>query len=336
MNLSPQQLHYFKRELVSVSLSKELEEFKQAPLAHLIQEDSPFPFLHFFFVRLVSPFPLLKKTDNSFWTQVETFWKAYQALTKDNYSPHQQNAPLLAYKLNHLLVIFLTNMIKTTQGEEESIDIRQDLLDDLDLAELESEENYMAWIGIEAPEIKLIGVRKRSHDEFLIKVDEVVVARRYGQFRQLQKDLLLLDQDVPELPNKARDPSYGSTKDCLYREKDRISLRLFLHQIANSELAQTKVFERFLTEDPIVLTMEEEVEIEERESMDRKRAQEEKKFRLQVDKKMVELDGLLSMMKTKVMQPKGLLEVFDVIKHTKDIGQLPDELKKAIEWGRIK
>jgi hypothetical protein len=51
---------------------------------------------------------------------------------------------------------------------------------------------------------------------------------------------------------------------------------------------------------------------------------------------MDQLNDLLAMLKEQVVRPGGLLEIFDIIKATDNIQDLPDSLRKAFEWGRIK
>ncbi|KAI8331583.1 hypothetical protein BC941DRAFT_438751 [Chlamydoabsidia padenii] len=204
----------------------------------------------------------------------------------------------------------------------------------------------------------------------------VVVARRHGDFRQLHDDLQVAfpTLEIPSVPGKARDSSYASshqdnqpdddnnnepekrssfsssassllkspkssrpaTTSTLYREKDRILLRVFLHQIASqSRLAKSDIFEKFLTANPIKPNEKEQQDIDRRLAMDQIRVEEEKRFREKVDAQMDQLNDLLAMLKQQVVRPGGLLEIFDVIKATDNIQDLPDSLRKAFEWGRI-
>lgn len=365
MELTPQELHYFKRELISLELTHELDEIKQTPqvLASLIHSpQKELPFLQFILQRFVLPFPFLQKGDErQFWTKLETFLKEYDSLKINNYAPHtirqDSQRQVLLYKLQKLIVVALSTIIKTTQGEEQSIQLlaEQDndeaLVTEMSMTKLESEEEYLDWIGLNGPPVNIVTIRdikevrtirEHVHSEFIIETtvdnQKIRVARRHGQFRTLRDSLRLAfpTEDIPSVPAKARDPSYNSEAVCLHREKDRILLRSFLRRLAAvPAVASSDLFKKFLTDEPIELTAEQEKDVVEREKMDASRAKEQKKFREEVDKKIVELDGLLNMMKQKIMQPNGLLDIFEIIKKTETIEQLPIELKKAIEWGRI-
>lgn len=132
-------------------------------------------------------------------------------------------------------------------------------------------------------------------------------------------------------------PKPAPSSSSLYREKDRILLRVFLHQIASqSRLAKSNIFESFLTANPISVSEKEQQDIDRRLAMDKIRADEEKRFREKVDAQMDQLNDLLAMLKEQVVRPGGLLEIFDIIKATDNIQDLPDSLRKAFEWGRIK
>ena len=77
-------------------------------------------------------------------------------------------------------------------------------------------------------------------------------------------------------------------------------------------------------------------DIERRKEMDLKRVEQEAKFRQEVDEKVIALTDLLEMLKKQVMQPGGLVQVIETIKKTEKLTDLPDTLRKAFEWGRIK
>ncbi|KAL0089524.1 hypothetical protein J3Q64DRAFT_1831938 [Phycomyces blakesleeanus] len=280
---------------------------------------------------------------------------------------------IMAYKLQKMLTITLCAAIKSIQGNEDNL--KPSLLEDKEQQEteqekqlskdmahqlnfLENEENYLAWIGASELDIDVITVRQASekrtlreviHAEFVVQTtvldrpDLLVVARRHGQFRQLYDDLKanFPMEDVPYVPSKARDPSYtshsSSTSDNhLYREKDRILLRGFLRRVAsNHKLANSSFVADFLQKDPIKLNADETSDVEKRMRMDKARAEEERRFREQVDQKVNDLNDLLEMLKKQIVQPGGLLQVFEIIKKTETIDKLPEPLLKAFEWGRI-
>ncbi|KAG2225678.1 hypothetical protein INT45_012150, partial [Circinella minor] len=128
----------------------------------------------------------------------------------------------------------------------------------------------------------------------------------------------------------------NSPATTLYREKDRLLLRSFLHRIATDPiLAKSDVFRKFLTRDPITLTIEQKADVERRRQVDQARHAEEIRFKNEVDRKMTELNDLLDMLKKQILQPGGLKEVFQIIKTTERIEGLPEPMRKAFEWGRI-
>ncbi|KAI8084991.1 uncharacterized protein BX664DRAFT_300647 [Halteromyces radiatus] len=281
---------------------------------------------------------------------------------------------VLMYKMEKMFIIALCASIKTTQDdqynnsnnvtirtEQQPFDEKDDLSKEAEtkLTMYENEQNYLQWIGAnQGLDINVIGVRdivekrtlrEKVHAEFLVRVtyDQTthVVAHRHGDFRKLHDDLQAAFPtiDIPPVPSKAHDASYESqqTKDdekeqVLYREKDRILLRVFLHEIANhSRLAKSDIFETFLTSNTIELTEKEKLDVEQRLAMDQRRLDEETRFREQVDAQMDQLNDLLGMLKKQIVRPGGLLEIFDIIKKTDKIQDLPDSLRKAFEWGRI-
>ncbi|KAI9494729.1 hypothetical protein BDB00DRAFT_286644 [Zychaea mexicana] len=161
----------------------------------------------------------------------------------------------------------------------------------------------------------------------------IYVARRHGQFRQLHDHLQskFPRVRVPMVPNKA-------SRDAgdFYRDKDRLLLRSFLRRVIDHpKLSKAAAVRAFLLDNPMTLTAEELEDIERRKEMDVKRAEQEHKFRQEVDEKVVALNDLLDMLKKQVMQPGGLVQVIETIKQTERLEDLPDTLRKAFEWGRI-
>ncbi|KAI8876645.1 hypothetical protein K501DRAFT_231687 [Backusella circina FSU 941] len=363
MNLTPQELHYFKRELISQELSREIKEVQQSGrVASLIEEenDDDYPFLRYLVKNFVLEFPLLKNSSNNkdFWNKLQTFLDEYNKLKLDNYAPKNtadSQRRILMYKMEKMLIVALGTSIKTVQGKEEAIKLSpgdaqhddEELATNLSMTKLESEEGYLEWIGTNGLEINVCTVRdvkevrtirEHVHGEFIINTGDVFVARRHGHFRTLRDDLKASfpTLEIPSVPSKASDSSYSGHVAYLHREKDRVSLRAFLRRLAaETEIATSPIFKDFLTKDPIQLTEAEKQDAEQRRVMDQRRIDEEKRFRAEVDKKMSELDGLLGMLKEKVMRPNGLIEIFEIIKTTSTVDQLPSELKQAFEWGRI-
>ncbi|KAI8971444.1 hypothetical protein BDF20DRAFT_907230 [Mycotypha africana] len=403
MELTPLQLHYLKRELITEEIDREFELLKKkTQLTSLLQSatsndtdnDNNIPFLQYLNRHFITEFPFLKRIDdNAFYSKLQTLLDEYRKVTLDTFVPkYLKNSQkrVLLFKIKKLMIISLAASMKTLQGKEESISVsltgatesrlpaseEEDLVSRLDLTHLESEENYLEWIGLNGLKLNIITVRDVSevrtirehlHSEFIVETNlitnednndgtgkesnktlpPVYVARRHGHFRQLRDDLKAAYPylDIPAVPGKARDPSYANNNKTsagnantkrLHREKDRILLRSFLRRLsADPVIAKSEILRDFLLNNAIELTEEEKQDAAERQKMDQSRVDEEKRFRDEVDKKIVELDGLLNMLKQKIMKPNGLVEVFDIIKKTETIEELPDELRKAIEWGRI-
>ncbi|KAI8340423.1 hypothetical protein BD560DRAFT_339350 [Blakeslea trispora] len=375
MDLNPQELHYFKRELISRQLENEVEQIKRSGnLSCLVKpsaDNKEYPFLEYLCKHFVLEFPLLKNgEERGFFEKLQTFLDEYSKLKLNNYAPkstRDSQRRVLIYKIQKLLIIALSASIKTVQGQEQSIQLlsEQPSSDDENLAarlgvtKLESEENYLEWIGLNGLKLNVVTVRDVSevrtirehiHSEFIVKTELIIpqengtettapiyVAKRHGQFRQLRDELKAAypTSELPTIPSKAHDDAPRGERQ-LHREKDRIMLRLFLRRLAaNSQVANSTIFRDFLLNNPIQLTAAEKADAENRVRMDENRIAEEKRFREEVDKKIVELDGLLNMLKQQVMKPNGLIEMFNIIKKTEKIDALPVELRKAIEWGRI-
>lgn len=385
MDLTPQQLHYFKRELISLEIRQELDKLKRDPeLSAVLQPNvgGDYPFLQYIAQKFVVDFPLLKRgSHDDFWKRCQDFLNELSKVKLDTYTPRKTGASqrrILAYKIEKLMTVGLCAAVKTAQGQEQAIHVRPGQEDDKenqpadklatsieqDLTLLENDDHYLEWLGFSGLDINVVTVRtisekrtlrEKTHAEFILETSKqdqppVHVARRHGQFRQLCLDLRAAfpTEEVPSPPSKASDPSYdGNTSHFhrrpsdpashLYREKDRLLLRSFLHRVAaQPKLARSEIFERFLFQDPIELTEAQKADVEKRRTFDHARREEEERFKEQVDQRMSELDDLLAMLKKKILQPGGLLEVFDTIKSTDRIENLPEPLRKAFEWGRIK
>ena len=86
----------------------------------------------------------------------------------------------------------------------------------------------------------------------------------------------------------------------------------------------------------MLFTPEEEQDALAREQADQKRWSEQEKFKKELDRRVLELNDTLHQLKHQIIQPGGLVGVFDIVKKTKSIQDLPDSLKKAFEWGRVR
>jgi len=369
MNLTPKQLHYFKRELITQQLDKELHLIKKSgQLSSLVipTSTSEYPILKFFSKHFILDFPLLKRGegDNTFWSKLQAFLDEYRQTKVNNYIPkntRDSQRRVLRYTIEQYLIMSLCAIIKTKQGKEEVIDPlhleenEDDITANFNLKQLEWEDNK-DWKGTNGWKINIITVRdvaevrrvrQHIHNEFIIETvrtnedsnnTPTFVSRRHGDFIELRDELkeAFPTEEIPSVPAKAHDASYNSKAQHLHREKDRIMLRSFIRRLsAIPSVANSDIFKEFLLDDPVKLTAEEISDAEDRFKMDKTRLEEEKRFKEHVDKKIHELEDLLKMLKKQIMNPNGLLELFQVIKTTETIEQLPSELRKAFEWGRV-
>ncbi|CDH53981.1 px domain protein [Lichtheimia corymbifera JMRC:FSU:9682] len=136
MDLSPRQLHYFKRELLAIQLGNELEHLRRRPdLLSLLESEQPLdefqvsdlPFLHYVFQHIVAEFPLLKNSrQRSFWSKAHQFLSEVGKIQLNTYVPSKTDASqrrAMTRKLQRTLLLALNVGVKTIQGQEESIKV---------------------------------------------------------------------------------------------------------------------------------------------------------------------------------------------------------------------
>lgn len=136
MDLSPRQLHYFKRELLAIQLGNELEHLRRRPdLLSLLESEQPLdefqvsdlPFLHYVFQHIVAEFPLLKNSrQRSFWSKAHEFLSEVGKIQLNTYVPSKTDASqrrAMTRKLQRTLLLALNVGVKTIQGQEESIKV---------------------------------------------------------------------------------------------------------------------------------------------------------------------------------------------------------------------
>ncbi|KAF9948061.1 hypothetical protein BGZ72_009979 [Mortierella alpina] len=184
-------------------------------------------------------------------------------------------------------------------------------------------------------------VREHGHAEFIISStfsdgQEFVVARRHGRFRRLYHTLRhdFPSKELPIPPSKytARSGPAGAKTA---REKDRISLRGYLHNLAKvgQDIVDSPAFFSFLTKDAIALTDEEAKDVQDRVLLDEHRMAQQAKFDREVAKKVDELDSQLKEVKLDLLQPGGVSRLFAAFKHVDDVNNLPPLYKTVFEWG---
>lgn len=140
-------------------------------------------------------------------------------------------------------------------------------------------------------------------------------------------------EEFPVLPSKYSSKSRSSGA----HEKDRISLRGYLHNVAKvgQQVADSTAFVNFLTQDAIDLTEEEAKDIQTRVAMDEHRMAQQAKFDREVAKKVDELDEQLKEVKLDLLQPGGVSRLFSALKHVDDVNELPPLYQTVFEWGSM-
>ncbi|CAO3574312.1 unnamed protein product [Mortierella alpina] len=186
-------------------------------------------------------------------------------------------------------------------------------------------------------------VREHGHAEFIVSSSfadgqEFVVARRHGRFRKLYHTLRrdFPSKELPIPPSKYAAKS-GPAGAKAAREKDRISLRGYLHNLAKvgQDIVDSAAFVSFLTEDAIALTDEEAKDVQDRVQLDEHRMAQQAKFDREVAKKVDELDSQLKEVKLDLLQPGGVSRLFAAFKHVDDVNNLPALYQTVFEWGSM-
>ena len=138
------------------------------------------------------------------------------------------------------------------------------------------------------------------------------------------------DYDLSSPPASPRNPSR------LAREKNRLTLRAYLHSLmASSVIASSPVIKSFLLSGPIRLTPAELEDARRREDADRTRDDGRKKFAKEIADRVDGLRGAVKGVKGDIMGRDGLTRIFSTIKVTSDVRELPSEYRAVIEWARI-
>ncbi|KAG6378533.1 hypothetical protein JVT61DRAFT_12795 [Boletus reticuloceps] len=209
-----------------------------------------------------------------------------------------------------------------------------------------------------------------SHDR------HVCVSRRYGDFRTLAtelrkahpdsiapspppKDRTAVDAHVsptplsptypenPSLDSLAHEPSLpgdfyasqstgGQSSSRLSREKNRLTLRAYLHTLlATPPFSSSPVLRSFFFSGPTTLSPQEQEDAQRREEADRVREQGRKEFAREIGARVDQLREAVRAVKGEIVGRDGLSNVFAIIKVTPYVKQLPDNYQAVLEWARI-
>ncbi|KAI1786535.1 hypothetical protein LXA43DRAFT_927473 [Ganoderma leucocontextum] len=122
----------------------------------------------------------------------------------------------------------------------------------------------------------------------------------------------------------------------LSREKNRLTLRSYLHALLSSSVfASSPVLRSFLLSSPTRLTEEETADARRREEADRMREDGRMRFAREITARVDGLRDTVRGLKGELLGKDGLTHIFATIKDTSDVRDLPPSYQAVLEWGRI-
>ncbi|KAK2831916.1 hypothetical protein FQN49_007041 [Arthroderma sp. PD_2] len=122
----------------------------------------------------------------------------------------------------------------------------------------------------------------------------------------------------------------------LYREEQRVSLRAFLRLVLqNHRIASSNSMKEFLTDKPIILNEEEQIDIARRKELDAKRIEEQKRFYEIARKRARELDVYMEQFRQDIVERNGLTKLFQEVREKDSVEALSPQYQKFAEWLRI-
>ncbi|KAI1321491.1 hypothetical protein EDD11_005182 [Mortierella claussenii] len=324
------------------------------------------PFLRYLFESIVVPFPFLTSSKGELWPKLQLFMEEWAKLDAGNGVEKEEmvRRRRLKNKGERTMVLMYSMSVKTVeqraqeqkdaqlrkeQGLEDSIaqlQLSSDAASQLPAADATTGPSMLIHgTRINVAGIRVIKekrhVREHEHAEFLISSmladgKEYVVARRHGRFRRLY---VSLREEFPQyefsLPPVKFAAKSGSAGVKIAREKDRISLRGYLHNLAKTspEVVNSPIFVAFLTKDPVSLTEDESKDIHTRAVLDQHRLEQQAKFDQEVTKKVHELDTHLKQVKQDLLQPGGISRLFGAFAQYENVQDLPPLYQTVFEWG---
>ncbi|KAK3835284.1 MAG: hypothetical protein JOS17DRAFT_715039 [Linnemannia elongata] len=364
--LTTSQEHYVKKYLLTVLINNELALLQKDPYETLPNLGGPFdlkdehaisttPFLRYLFESIVVPFPFLTNSRGALWPKLQLFMDEYAKIEAGNGVEREEmlRRKRLQNKGEKTLVLMYSMAIKTVEQraqEKRDLAARKERLlsaeQELHQRQQEEAERHerhsirVNVVGVRTVKEKR-HVREHEHAEFIIASafadgQEYVVARRHGRFRRLY---YTLRQEFPSLEIPVPPSKYpvksGSSGVKTAREKDRISLRGYLHNIAkvSQEVVDSAAFISFLSKDAIALSEEEAKDVQMRVSLDEHRMEQQAKFDREVAKKVDELDLQLKEVKLDLLQPGGVSRLFSAFKEIENVNDLPPLYQSVFEWG---
>lgn len=122
----------------------------------------------------------------------------------------------------------------------------------------------------------------------------------------------------------------------LSREKNRLTLRSFLRSLLTSPpIASSPVLRSFLLSQLVQLSPSEEVDARRREDADRVREEGRKRFKREAERRVEDLRGSIRQMREEMIARGGVKGVFEEVRKTENVQDLPEGYRKVIEYGRI-
>ncbi|KAF9057556.1 hypothetical protein BJ165DRAFT_1520926 [Panaeolus papilionaceus] len=410
-SLTPLRAHYLKKSLIQLQFSRELDSITSetppnvSALSYLGPPFSPppkgaqpmdLPFLRYIFRQFVLTFPFMAAAPNNFYSQkLQPFVDALldrnisSTSVLDEGPSEQATRKKLLEKAERNFSLFVGAATKLVEPE----DVVRLTQADLDRIETLSRKRQAKLAKRkDGFEVNIVGVRtvvdkgrmrSRAHEEFLIRTrrsryPDVVVSRRYGDFRTLAAELAKAHPEETIRSPPAKDRSYvnapaasptsasspyspspnnmsrqstsASLSDVnayssqdhrtppsrLSREKNRLTLRAYLHSLLSSSvIASSPVLRSFLLSGPIQLTADELGDARKREEADKVREDGRIRFAREISSRVDSLRGAVKSVKGDLLGKDGLTHVFGTIKVTENVNDLPPNYHAVTEWARI-
>ncbi|KAK5822435.1 hypothetical protein F5H01DRAFT_289496 [Linnemannia elongata] len=367
--LTQSQEHYVKKYLLSVLIKNELNQLQRDPYDTLPNLGGPFdpkdehansttPFLRYLFESIVVPFPFLTGNKGELWPKLQLFLEELAKIDSGHGVEREEMARRrrLKNKGERSIVLMYSMAVKTLEQREQEKRDRslEEGVEGLTLssggapaaaAPTTGPLTVIHGVRINVAGIRIIKqrrhVREHEHAEFLVSSTladgiESTVARRHGQFRRLY---IALRDEYPQyefpLPPAKVSAKSGSAGVKAAREKDRVSLRGYLHNIAKvaPEIVTSTIFVGFLTKDAITLTTEEAKDVHVRMALDEHRLEQQAQFAREVTKKVHELDSHLKQVKQDLLRPGGVSRLFEAFRQYENVNDLPPLYQTVFEWG---
>ncbi|KAF9534304.1 hypothetical protein CPB83DRAFT_781747 [Crepidotus variabilis] len=154
--------------------------------------------------------------------------------------------------------------------------------------------------------------------------------------RQFTSDSYADEEQGQNINYWPQSPPPAPVNSRLAREKNRLTLRSYLHSImSTSSLASSPVIKSFLLSGPTTLTQGELEDAQRREDADRVRDEGRKKFAKEIAGRVDGLRDAIKSVKGDLMGQDGLTHVFATVKVTPNIHDLPENYQPVVEWARI-